>query len=86
MESPCPSVMLVGTGGSKGNVRLQSREFSFKVHASGRNASRFSGQGEGGSAKSDNTGAGTKLERSRIGSIPWSCSFGSKGVMKSEVS
>lgn len=83
MESFCPSVMLVCSNSSKGNVGLQSREFSFKVHASGRAVSvQWVRRRE---LKSDNTAAKMKLERSRIGPTPCSCSIGIKGVMKSEL-
>ena len=35
MESSCPSMMVVCAGGSKGNGRIQSREFPLKIHDSG---------------------------------------------------
>lgn len=36
MESSCPSMMVVCAGGSKGNGRIQSREFPLKIHDSGK--------------------------------------------------
>ena len=36
MESSCPSMMVVCAGGSKGNGRIQFREFPLKIHTSGK--------------------------------------------------
>ena len=71
MESPCPSVMLMCAAGSKGNGRIQSRQFALKVHNSwGRQtcfsspAGKYEGRQEGNKSlwkgyKFDNTHART---------------------------
>ena len=38
MKSSCPSMMVVCTVGSKGNGRIQSREFPLKIHDLGEDA------------------------------------------------
>ena len=45
MESSCPSMMVVCAGGSKGNGRVQSREFPLKIHDSGEIAASRSSPG-----------------------------------------